>query len=248
MRFHTSLVALLYLPFVLSIDTYETIASLDAYKSQRACGQACFWYVGAGAEAFDVLGITLGCTRPVRDSCYCRTDVQAAAVTYLSTCISSQCSGPGVVANDISMATSIYDSYCQGKGYTADTSPASVTATTTSGSGSTTVTKTVYTSLPTSGAAPSRSSASSNIQTPMTSSPSQTSQTPSPTPSTTPPSKAASGSNLGQNDIITIVFGVLGAFIAIAVGIWQGKRSNSALRTMLRQYHRNHRSVRGGSL
>jgi hypothetical protein len=111
--FQAALLTWLSIPFVLSAsDTYETIRSLDAYKSQRACGQACFYVLGAGAEPFDALGITLGCTQPVLDSCFCRTDVQGAGETYLSTCISSRCTGPGDVTNDIDMATSIYDSYC----------------------------------------------------------------------------------------------------------------------------------------
>jgi len=160
--FQAGLLMWLLVPSVLS-DTYETIASLDAYKSQRSCGQACFWVIGAGAEPFDVLGLTLGCTQPVRDSCYCRTDVQAAAETYLSTCISSSCSGPGAVTNDISMATSIYDSYCLAKGFTADRSPATIAATTTPvPTGNPTVTKSVYISSPTSnGGASSVPSASS---------------------------------------------------------------------------------------
>jgi len=153
--FQAALLTWLSIPFVLSAsDTYETIRSLDAYKSQRACGQACFYYLGAGAEPFDALGVTLGCTQPVLDSCFCRTDVQGAGETYLSTCISSRCTGPGDVTNDIDMATSIYDSYCQAKGYTADKNPASIAATTTTAHENPTgtqsvVTKTVLTSSPT---------------------------------------------------------------------------------------------------
>lgn len=138
-------------------DTYQTIKSLDDYKEQRSCGQACFWTNGAGAAQYDVLGRTLGCTQPVRVSCYCRTDVQVAAEFYLSTCISSRCSGPGAFANDISMATSIYGSYCLENGYTADRSPATVPATTTAAGptadGPTeipTVTKSIYIPLSTS--------------------------------------------------------------------------------------------------
>lgn len=64
------------------------------------------------------LNNALGCND--LDSCFCRTDLQSSAVSYLTTCINSQCSTNAI---DVSADVSLYDGYCGVDGATSDYYP-----------------------------------------------------------------------------------------------------------------------------
>jgi hypothetical protein len=79
----------------------------------------------------------LGCDKPgvvyipPDNDCFCRPDLQATAVRYLSSCAYTSCSQNDL---DVSSATQVYKDYCMSAGYTAAavTAPKSVPAQTTS--------------------------------------------------------------------------------------------------------------------
>ncbi|KAF2201424.1 hypothetical protein GQ43DRAFT_371483 [Delitschia confertaspora ATCC 74209] len=89
------------------------------------------------------------------NDCYCRGDMQGAALQYLSDCVSRKCQA-GDVAIDASSAGNIYAQYCAQKGYTPSAAPATVHATTTGVGGAS------RTSTGGAGAAPTNSPSSSN--------------------------------------------------------------------------------------
>lgn len=130
---------------IVNADTYQTIASVDAYSQLRACVQGCFLYGNAGCAGdsiADAIKCPYGCFNVALDSCYCRPDLQTDAERHLSTCIKTRCTGAGATTVDISSAVSIYDGYCLAAGYTAIREPASTEATTTPSSDTSTVTTT----------------------------------------------------------------------------------------------------------
>jgi hypothetical protein len=87
----------------------QSLYSEDLFKQQRSCAQGCF-----GCCSDNVAG-DLSCPEPVLNSCYCRSDLQPVAVSYISSCVSSACSSNTV---DIQSATSLYQAYCVSNGYT----------------------------------------------------------------------------------------------------------------------------------
>ncbi|RLM00031.1 hypothetical protein CFD26_107873 [Aspergillus turcosus] len=99
----------------------QTLASLDAYSKQEPCATSCF-YEYQGACSDDLVGSVLGCAQNciswASNDCYCRTDYQSIATSYLYTCVSKGCTR-GDSSIDISSATSLYDSYCSNLGYVA---------------------------------------------------------------------------------------------------------------------------------
>ena len=128
----------------------QSIFSLDVFSSQKPCAQACFT-TGVLAGCFgDIVGDAIGCvndnacglgTRGLApNNCYCRTDLQPVAESFLTSCVKSACT-VGDASIDISNAGSIYDYYCSSQGF-----PVSVAATTTqeSSQATTTVYVTVY--------------------------------------------------------------------------------------------------------
>ena len=90
----------------------QSLYSEDLYKQQRSCAQGCFVTCCNGYE--DDIANDLSCPNPVLNSCYCRGDLQAVAVSYISSCVSSACSSDTV---DIQSATSLYQAYCVSNGY-----------------------------------------------------------------------------------------------------------------------------------
>ncbi|KAK6823568.1 hypothetical protein PG987_013825 [Apiospora arundinis] len=50
----------------------------------------------------------------VRNECFCRTDLQFSAHTFVASCVNTWCSK---VAADIATATRLYDEYCTANGY-----------------------------------------------------------------------------------------------------------------------------------
>jgi len=114
--------------------TTVTLENAPAYASQRPCAQQCY---GAVDDGPDNLAYAIGCNdRDITNECLCRPDLQANADAYLHSCVSSECSEDPL---DIASATSIYDAYCLGAGF----SPAGSVATTTTGEASPTATTTV---------------------------------------------------------------------------------------------------------
>lgn len=108
-----------------------TITNAPAYSSLKVCGQGCFF--NAYACVKDVIGWDLGCiacTGNVNsiywapESCYCRSDLQTAALSSLSTCIKSACT-EGEYTVDLSSASSVYAGYCTAAGYVQAASTAS---------------------------------------------------------------------------------------------------------------------------
>src|SRR5277367_1367325 len=91
----------------------QSLYSEDLYKQQRSCAQNCFYSGGVYGDG-DNIAIDLSCPSPILNSCYCRGDLQAVAVSYVSSCVSSACSSDTV---DIHSATSLYQAYCVSNGY-----------------------------------------------------------------------------------------------------------------------------------
>lgn len=124
-------VLLFYLSITLAQDTNpQTIFSLDIFSSQKPCAQGCFIYTFLDCFS-DAVGVDIGCgsggctNHGALDNCYCRTDLQSAAQSYLTSCVEQFCTA-GDSSIDISSAGSIYGDYCSSQGY-----PASAQATTT---------------------------------------------------------------------------------------------------------------------
>lgn len=114
----------------------QEISTLQDFSLQPQCVQACF-QIDFDVCPMDVLGIALGCATfacstkgwQAKNDCYCRLDFQQPAQDHLDGCIKASCSvGDPLIA--ASSAGSIYQRYCEEKGYDI-TAPASIEATTT---------------------------------------------------------------------------------------------------------------------
>jgi len=142
MYFHNRrLMYLLYgLLFCLSLtraqDTLpQTIFSLPVFSSQKPCAQACFTTGPLGYCFEDMVGDALGCVTDnacglgskalAPNDCYCRTDLQSVAESFLTSCVQSSCT-VGDSSIDISSAGSIYLEYCSSQGFPINV-PASTT-------------------------------------------------------------------------------------------------------------------------
>jgi hypothetical protein len=129
-QFFRLLLSLAYLCHLTYSTATQTIASLGSYQQQRSCALRCFW--GGDPDngyGTDQLGLKLGCCENqvnceghAPDSCFCRSDLRPAAMSWFSTCVNNYCSSNPV---DLSGATSVYDEYCGPK--RAAASPASST-------------------------------------------------------------------------------------------------------------------------
>jgi hypothetical protein len=126
----------------------QDLTTLSAFPLQKVCAQSCFVLTGFCPN--DYLGSQIGCAVhtdcydnnwQAKNDCYCRQDLQVAAQSILTSCISQGCRA-GDDAIDASVAGSIYAQYCKQKGYPNPTAPAVVQATTT-GSGGLTMTTAV---------------------------------------------------------------------------------------------------------
>jgi hypothetical protein len=118
----------------------QTIASLTEWQNLDPCAQSCFQHgEGVGCTWAPLDSNALGCGAPycseqAANDCYCRSDKQAVATSYLSSCIKKACTiGDPLI--DINSGVSIYEGYCTSLGYLA--APANVAATTTGGTYST---------------------------------------------------------------------------------------------------------------
>lgn len=122
----------IYIAFFLSTtpanaDATVSIANQPAYSRLRPCAQPCiwcgeYWLINCPGGA---VGINNALTCNGLDSCFCRTDLQGSAASYLTTCINSQCNTNDV---DVSAGVSLYDGYCGVDGATLDNYPTTGTA------------------------------------------------------------------------------------------------------------------------
>ena len=91
-------------PQTVSIQ-YETV-----YTSQRTCAFVC---QGINDDA-DLIAEELNCdTSSLLNSCFCRSDLQAKAEYYISSCVQNMCAD----TQDATSAVSIYDAYCTSAGF-----------------------------------------------------------------------------------------------------------------------------------
>jgi hypothetical protein len=105
-------------PVLSDAPATQSLYSEDLYKQQRSCAQGCFvGYYG------DTIGSDLSCPSPILNSCYCRGDLQAVAVSIISSCVSSACSSDTI---DVQSATSLYQAYCTSNGYPPITTSTSI--------------------------------------------------------------------------------------------------------------------------
>ena len=145
-----TILALQSAPVVHSASTVS-IVSDSGYISERTCAQNCVWHVGVSDDLITFLGC--GNSDGWQNSCYCRSDLQSSASSFLTSCVNKACSTNPV---DLASAISIYSTYCtDAVGAVAQpTTPGSVgAATTTLGGDSSIVTVlSVTTVLSTSGA------------------------------------------------------------------------------------------------
>jgi hypothetical protein len=102
-------------------DAQETIYSLDVYASQKPCAQGCFVYYQNGCQTDAVAG-AIGCQNYCNSMapnyCYCRSDLQLIAQSYITACVKDGCT-VGDSSIDISSAGSIYNYYCSSQGFPA---------------------------------------------------------------------------------------------------------------------------------
>ncbi len=88
-----------------------TIKNDDSFLQQGVCGKKCVWNTGYTCNDFSDLPCTLGCSEPWMNGCFCRVDKEAAAASFLTKCISTECKNVGV-ATDLAQAISVYTQYC----------------------------------------------------------------------------------------------------------------------------------------
>ncbi|KAF2128689.1 hypothetical protein P153DRAFT_367778 [Dothidotthia symphoricarpi CBS 119687] len=121
----------------------QNINTISAYAIQKVCAQGCFQDESNDFCPNDYLGEKIQCATHTdcnannylaTNDCYCRSDLQAVAQVYLTSCVKRKCS-VGDVAIDASTAGSIYSQYCKEKGYVAAALPATVSATATTTGG-----------------------------------------------------------------------------------------------------------------
>jgi hypothetical protein len=117
----------------------QTVASVPAFKHLDPCAQGCFFNIGSQGAFFGNLEGAIGCSwnyqNPGINDCYCRTDKQPVATSYLSSCIANACT-VGNPSIDINSGVGIYVGYCQSLGYlTPGEAPATVSATATQAEG-----------------------------------------------------------------------------------------------------------------
>jgi hypothetical protein len=111
-----------------SLGLSQTSATVSIYNSptftaQRLCAIECILCEYGTYGQHDCIGTTLSCSSPLENECYCRADLQSAAISYVASCVSSACSN----TNDVATAVGIYTQYCE----TADLTSAFVLPSTT---------------------------------------------------------------------------------------------------------------------
>ena len=93
-------------------DAPVTIDQSDTFKNQRPCANECFiLFKDPGLPIAEQISCS---TRRVYNDCFCRSDLQFEANSYVSSCVNSRCTRNSF---DISVATKLYDDYCTSNGY-----------------------------------------------------------------------------------------------------------------------------------
>lgn len=97
-----------------------------AFASQRPCVRNdCFGSDTLGNPYLLASGIDCD-SNPVENECFCRTDLQAGATSYLSSCVYSACDQ---MTLDVNSAVKIYTDYCTSNGFTVATTSSPVSTT-----------------------------------------------------------------------------------------------------------------------
>ncbi|KAH8650501.1 hypothetical protein BGZ60DRAFT_534162 [Tricladium varicosporioides] len=87
-----------------------SITDQSAFSSQRSCARGC---VGSSVSGPLFLASKLSCAQPYDNSCFCRSDLQQKAQSYLQSCVNSACTN----SLDASSAVAVYDAYCTSAGF-----------------------------------------------------------------------------------------------------------------------------------
>lgn len=109
---------------VSSHATTATLTDAPGYESQRPCVKNCYdmsYYDGPARLAYE---IECAYQSAVENECICRSDMQANAVSYIKECVSSRCEKD----HDVTVALDLYNDYCTGAGFTAETQTPSTTS------------------------------------------------------------------------------------------------------------------------
>lgn len=104
--------------------TTATLTDAPGYESQRPCAKSCYamdFYDGPARLAYQ---IDCAYQSAVENECICRSDMQTNAVSYLKDCVSSDCEK----GHDVTVALDLYNDYCTGAGFTAETQTPSTTS------------------------------------------------------------------------------------------------------------------------
>jgi len=230
-RLKTLLYGLLfYLTLIRAQETLpQTIFSLDIFSSQKPCAQACFTTGPIGGCFADVVGDALGCVNDdscglgsrglAPNDCYCRTDLQSVAESFITSCVKNACTvGDSLI--DISSAGSIYDYYCSSQGF-----PVNGAATTTEESSQ--ATTTVASSSPHDTSLPANSGGVSSPDTAGTSSMSTNSGSATTTGVSNSPSQEGGGGGYSTSDKIALGTGIgigLPGALAAIIAVWIMRR------------------------
>jgi hypothetical protein len=131
-------------------DGTITITNAAAYSSLLPCAQGCIYSQDLGCPNVpDPIGNAIGCYENLNagcekvswamNSCYCRTDLQADAVSAISKCVLSVCT-IGDSMGDFTSVSNVYTGYCSGAGFAINN--AAVASTTAAGGSSVATSKT----------------------------------------------------------------------------------------------------------
>ena len=124
------LLLLLFFVFYAAVNGQRdtvTIVDFTSYSDLRPCAaQSCIeWELESDIFRY-YLASAIGCNTnsAPENNCFCRTDLISSGAMWLSSCVSSSCSGD---TNDVTSATSIYLAYCSQAGYVPASAPAETT-------------------------------------------------------------------------------------------------------------------------
>lgn len=116
--------SLFFSPALSQASATVSIYNNPAFKSQRLCALECILCELGTYGQHDCLAVALSCnSSPLQNNCYCRSDLQPAAVSYVASCVSAACSN----TVDVDNAVGIYTQYCETADQTTSYVPGSTT-------------------------------------------------------------------------------------------------------------------------
>jgi hypothetical protein len=116
--------SLFFSPALSQTSATVSIYNNPAFKSQRLCALECILCELGTYGQHDCLAVALSCnSSPLQNNCYCRSDLQSAAVSYVASCVSAACSN----TVDVDNAVGIYTQYCETADQTMGYVPGSTT-------------------------------------------------------------------------------------------------------------------------